>query len=186
MSMRFENYGPIGLLLTIGMLGYSIWDNRKTRAKVDELAKKIDLSMDEIEDKATIDIQESLVKKAVQRAADRKTEQAVYDMARDVKDDMEAEIRKKVDREVQEKYEKISDEVTEAIAERVAAIDEAALKEKVTRKAEDKLSRRLDGMVDGIVSMLNGNLGSANKLRQNITEIFLSRINPYGNNNRLN
>lgn len=157
-------FGPVGIIIGLAGVGYSVWQTKN----LDKTTRKLDMTLDEINTKNPVDIQESVVNKAIERAVDREVRLTVTETARRVREDIHAEISKEIKKAIEAEYKKIANEVSEKISEQVAAIDEYALKERVQQKAEDKVMKKLDGCLDGALGMFNNQLGNVNKIYQNI------------------
>ena len=158
--------GPIGILIGVAGIGFSIYETSQNK----KVAEKVDLTIREISEKETIDIQDALVNKAIERAVEREVRIAVADTARRVREDIHDTVKNEVRKEIEREYNKISEEVSDKISEQVAQIDEYALKKRVEAKAEEKVMRKLDGCLDGALGMFNNQLGNVNKIYQNIQE----------------
>lgn len=169
----FSGFGPIGLLIGIAGLGFSIWQTRNLK----HTSEKLDMTLEEINKNTNIDIQQTVVDKAIERAVEREVRLAVIDTTRRVRDDIYDEIRNEVKKEVEAQYKKITDEVSEKISEQVSNIDEYALKDRVTKRAEEKVMHKLDGCLDGALGMFNNQLGNVNKIYQNIADTISGKNN---------
>lgn len=166
--------GPVGMII-VGVVGVG-WSIYQT-TKLKETSNKIDMTLDEINKNAPVDIQEAVVNKAIERAVEREVRLSVVDTARRVREDIYEQIRNEVRKEVENQYNKIADEVSEKISEQVAQIDEYALKDRVTKKAEEKVMKKLDGCLDGALGMFNNQLGNVNKIYQNIADTISGKSN---------
>lgn len=177
MGMPIHVYGPIGI--SVGLVGVAVsaYQSYKSREKTDATMHKLDLTLDDINKKAPVDIEDAVVNKAIERAVEREVRIAVNDTARRVREDIHDEIKKEVKKEVEAQYNKIAEEVSDKISDQVAQIDEYALKDRVTKKAEEKVMRKLDGCLDGALGMFNNQLGNVNKIYQNIADTISGNKN---------
>ena len=82
-----------GMIFGLGGLLFAAYQVKKQ----DDLAKKLDLSIEELEKKTSVEVTDSAVNKALDRAVEREVRSAVADAVRDVKNDIHAELSKTVE-----------------------------------------------------------------------------------------
>lgn len=147
-NSNFDAAGAIGVVFGLGGLAYAAWQKKKQ----DDLAKKLDLSIEELTKKTSIEVSNAMVEKAVQTATDREVKAAVHDAAKSVKttanETLSAEVKKAVD----EAKGTITAEVGEAISKQVALIDEGAARAEVVKRAEEKVLKKFDGSLDNVLN----------------------------------
>lgn len=134
------------------------------------LARKLNVSLDELTNKTPIDIPDSLVREAVQKKLDQKVAYAL-DVASTkavsaVRDDIHAQVRSAVVAEMDKKHELVEARLDSAISN----LDMEGLKAKVLYEARDKL---LNGFNDD----LNDLLDNARSRADGQLERSLSRFN---------
>lgn len=147
--MKFSSEGGfIGLLLGIGGLIYAGYKS----IKLEQISKKIDMTIGEIDTKNPVDIQQSVVDKAIERTVNRSVASAVRETTATCKKEIYDDISKQVKAAVEKEYKTISDSVSDKIQEQVANIDQYALQEQVKRKAESTIVRNFQGQLNTMVN----------------------------------
>lgn len=147
-NYKFDGIGAIGVIFGLGGLIFAGWQIKKQ----EDLAKKVDLSLEELEKKTPVDIKEEMVNKAIRNAVDREVKIAVNDTVKTVKNDIHKEVETEVRKEVNASFQTIKDQTAAKISDQVALIDEGALKAEVTKKAEEKILKKFDGSLDNVLN----------------------------------
>lgn len=180
MSNNFNT--GIGALVLGGIaaIGYAVYNTNK----LSKTSEKLDMTLDDISKKTNIDVEQSIVDKAIERAVDRRVASATNEAVKRIREDIHSSISNTVKKEVEAQYKLVSDEVSEKISSQVAAIDEYAFKEKVMRKAEDKIIKKFDGSLDGLLGDFNRRLSSVSKIYENIEDTLGGRHRNNSNNGR--
>lgn len=163
--------GVLGIVLGIGGLAYAAWQQKKS----DDLAKKLDISIADLEKKTKVEIQSDVVDKAMRNAVDREVKSIVVETAKQVRYDIRNEVNEAVRAEVKENLEKIREEVSEEISDQVAAIDEYELKNTVTKKAEEKILKKFDNSLDGVLGDFRHQLGNVQKVWESVADSLRPR-----------
>ena len=186
MSINFDKMNGFGLVLGIGGLIFAAWQAKRT----DDIAKKLDMSIEDLAKKTPVDISDEIVRKAVQSATDREVKSAVNETVKGVKNDIHRTVESEVKKEVNSSLATIKAETSEEISKQVALIDEGALKDEVVRRAEDKLLKKFDTSLDGVLNEARDEcrrrLNSVTKSWESIAdwaETLLPRRNTTGSGN---
>lgn len=145
-SNNFEAMGAFGIVLGLIGLGWGIYQTKKTS----DVAKKLDISMTELEKRTPVTISEEMVKKATTNAIDREVTRVVNTTANGVRDDLRDTIRKKVNKEIENDIDDIHDGVEEKIDELIANIDETAFIADMKSEAKKAMLAKYNGCLDGI------------------------------------
>lgn len=158
MKLSISGTGLIGI--GIGILGviYTAYENHKLREANVETSKKLDMTIDDVGRKSNVEIEQSIVDRAVERTVEHQVRKAVDESARLVREDIRKDIDKAVRKEVEDQYKQISEEVSERVSDIVGTINESAFKEKVMKKAEEKMLRKFDGSLDTLLNDANSKL----------------------------
>lgn len=180
MANNFNTGIGAAVLGGIAAIGYAIYNT----SKLSKTSEKLDLTLDEVSRKTNIDVEQSIVDKAIERAVDRRVAAATNDAVKRIREDIHSSIESTVKKEVEAQYKLVSDEVSEKISSQVAAIDEYAFKEKVMRKAEDKIIKKFDGSLDGLLGDFNRKLSSVSKIYENIEDTLGGRRKGNSGNGR--
>lgn len=147
-NFNFDAAGAIGMIIGLGGLAYAAWSAKKQ----DDLAKKLDLSIEELAKKTPVDISDEMVNKAVQTATDREVKAAVHDAAKSVKVAANETLTAEINKEVGAYKDTIKLQVTEELTRQVALIDEGTARAEVIKRAEDKVVQKLDGSLDNVLN----------------------------------
>lgn len=143
MNIRLSGASVFGGLMGLAGVCYGLYQSWKAG----ETSKKIDMTIQEVSEKANMDIEKAMVDKAIERAVEREVRTAITDVSRRVRDDIKSEITKEVKREVEQQYKAISEEVTKKISDEVASIDEESFRAKVQRNAERAIEKKVEDTI---------------------------------------
>lgn len=159
------NFSDFGVLGGLGLLLYGA-------IKVAAICKKIDVSVSDLANKSSVEIEQTVVNKAVETAVDREVKKAVSGTAARVGDQVRGDLQKAIATEVKAQYNNISDKVTKQVAEEVGKIDEPKLREKVAAKAEQIVLDKLEGSTNEAIGKLNRELGIMLKTYEGIGNVI--------------
>lgn len=182
--MRNNNFndglGFIGILMGLAGVGYSIYKSRK----FDEASKKIDVSVEDIVKKTPVDIQQSIIDKAVEIAVDRAVTAKANATVADIKRDIHSEIEKQVRQEVGGTVETIKERVSKEMNDQIDHIDKDTMLKEVARKVSDELKiegrKELNHQLTGIVNDLSDNLASYKRVYDGVVGALAPRQNDSG------
>lgn len=141
-------FGAIGILLGLGTICFFGWQSNKMY----HTAKKLDLSIDDIASKQTVDIQEAIVNKAIEKAVNREVAENVRDSVSGITRKIRSEMVDAIRKDVKTKYKEICDETSAVISKEVARLDIQDLKDQVKDEAKDKILEKLNDELDGAAS----------------------------------
>ena len=147
-NFNFDAAGTFGILFGLAGLGFAAWQAKKH----DDLAKKLDLSIEELAKKTPVEISDSMVEKAVQTATDREVKAAVHEASKSVKTEANKTLCAEVQKEVNAAKDTIKAEVGEVISRQVALIDEGTARAEVVKRAEEKVLQKFDGSLDNVLN----------------------------------
>ena len=147
-NFNFDAAGAFGILFGLGGLAYAAWSAKKQ----DDLAKRLDLSIEELAKKTPVDVSEEMVEKAVQIATDREVKAAVHEASKSVKTEANKTLCVEVKKEVDAAKDTIKSQVTEALTRQVALIDEGTARAEVVKRAEEKVLQKFDGSLDNVLN----------------------------------
>lgn len=147
-NFNFDAAGAFGILFGLAGLGFAAWSAKKQ----DDLAKKLDLSIEELAKKTPVDISEEMVNKAVQTATDREVKASVHEAAKSVKVAANETLTAEIKKEVGAYKDTIKSQVTEELTRQVALIDEGTARAEVVKRAEEKVLQKFDGSLDNVLN----------------------------------
>lgn len=148
MNIKLENMGAIGIVL--GAVGI-LWGAYQTK-KSNDVAKKLGLTLTELEGKTNVDLKEDIVNTAMMNAVKRKANKIVDFTADQVKSDLKKEIKTRVGEAVEESLDSIHDAVEDKINEMVASIDEEKFVNEMKADAKKAMAAKFNTSLDGIAS----------------------------------
>lgn len=132
-------------IISVGFGIASWYESHKT-------TKKIGSTIKEVQDLASKDISEKIIKEAVNNAARSKVDHEIESNNSAILENAKIELQKRAKQSVNEQWEEVSKGVSEEISKQVADIDNDDLKRKVKNRAEDilvnKYSRELNDVLD--------------------------------------
>ena len=150
MSNRFnlDGFGALGILGGLASLGWALYQSHKLQ----KTSEKLDMTLETLAKKTNVEVEQSVVDKAIDMAVERRVAKATNEAVAKVRQDVQEEISKAVRKEVDDQYKHISEDVADKISEQVANIDEAAFQKKVLDRAEDKVYKKVEEGVNSIIS----------------------------------
>lgn len=114
-NLNGKELGIAGIIIGVVGTAYGIWREKKSN----DLAKKLDTTLTNLENKTEVNISQDVVNKAVKNAVERHAsaaaKRAADQVGENIRDDMDSMIRKDVDRVYSELKGKVSDRVDEEI-----------------------------------------------------------------------
>jgi len=148
MNIKFEDVGIMGIIVGIIGAGYGIYQAKKSG----DIAKKLDLSLEELEKKTPVEVSQNAVNKAMENAVNRQVKEIVTETAEEVRNDIKKDIKKKVSKEVEENLETIKDGVEDKIDEIINNIDEEKFVNELKADAKKAMIAKYNSSLDGVLS----------------------------------
>ena len=167
----------------LGLIGLAIYGGIKLW-KLNDISKKVDLTIRDMTDKTPVDINKALVDKAITNAVDREVRTAVGEVSKVVANQVRADLNKEIRTDVKAHYDEMKAEVSKKISDQVAKIDETALRKEVSERAEEKVLDKLEGSTDEALAKFNRGLGNITKIYEGISNV-MSGTKGNGNGLRL-
>lgn len=155
--INLDNFGILGILAGLGGLAYAAYQSNK----MSKVAQKIDMTIDDVERKANVDVEKSIIDAAIEKAVNRKVDKAATEAVNAIKADMHSTISSKVRKEVDSQFTKISEEVTEKISEQVEAISEDKLVSQVLPRVEKRLTEKGEVTINRVESEMRAKLSKS-------------------------
>lgn len=164
MVNKVIGYGVMGVaLLATALIGVDVHEHHK-------VAQKVDKSVSDLEKATEKDIQEGMIRRAVEDAAGIK----VAEYLNRIKNEVFAEARLKLGDETRKAVKDAADIIRKEVGERVATeasmIDMTELKKSAREKAEAKILDKFDGNLEDLLSKFNDNLGNIQKIYGGIAD----------------
>lgn len=143
--------------------------------KLDGIARKLDTSIGELSRKSKLDVDASIVEKAVQLSVNREVGYMVTSAANAIVRDASADMRVKVDRAVNSVYKDVTDAVSKEVAKHVANLDMGALTAKVRTEAKEAILEKFDDNLDDVLGDFKENLGHVSKIYGSIADTLAKK-----------
>lgn len=179
---KYEAMGFFGILVGIGSLAWSTYQNRKANKQLSDTSKKLDLSISDVAGKTPVEVQKSLVDKAIDIAVNRAVTSAASEAVSGIKRDMNSEIEKQVRGEVNKISSEIKEKVSEEAKNQLDNIDKDVIVREATKKIANELvpegRKELRHRLDGIVGDLSTDLAGYKKVYDGVKQAL-----SYGNDN---
>jgi hypothetical protein len=158
------NYEKLGFLVGAGGIAASAY----LYAKLKKIAAKVDMSVEELSNKANVDIEQALVDAAIQQVVEREVKRSVERASQAAVVRISEDISAQVRRAVEMAYSDVRSSVSSEIAKQVSRIDIAELKKDVIAKAKEAILEKFDGSLDDVLGEFNRSLESVSKIYESI------------------
>lgn len=156
------DYGKIGCGLAIAGGAFSVYLWWRTRL----ISQAVELTVDELSHKTTVDISEAVIEAAVQRAVNRELQSVTKLVTRRLYDDIHREVQKSVHMS----YAEIKSSVSDEVARQVKNIDMRAIEKEAVEKAKVAIAEKFDGKLDSLLDEFNENLNNVSKIYSSIAK----------------
>ena len=160
-NIKFNELGIFGII--VGAAGTII--GGILLKKGNDIAKKLDRSIEDLDKNTVVDIQQNLIEKATEQAVERQVsgavKKAIENVSSQIRSDMDSMIRKDVDCV----YSDMKDNIQERVSEEIDSIDYDELRNDIRRKAERKVLDEvmsfsgIGQVFSGVRNVANGDLG---------------------------
>jgi len=182
MKLSFTTFEQIGIIGILGVGLAAILGSVSTNERVKRTAEKMDLSIAAVEARTPVDVQQSIVDRAIKNAVNNAVAGAVDDAVDAVRNDISKQIEASVKSAVTKQMDEITTSVSSEVSRQVANIDEFALKKKVTDEAKQLVLKKLDRSMDGLLTEFGDQLKSYKRMYDSLTDAF-KPVSPYKNPN---
>lgn len=177
MNIKLENMGAFGIV--IGAVGI-LWGAYQTK-KNNDVAKKLGLTLTELEGKTHVDLKEDIVNTAMMNAVKRKANKIVDYTADQIRGDLKKEIKTRVSEAVAESLDSVHDAVDEKVDEMIAKIDEEKFISEMKADAKKAMATKFNTSLDGIASEFKDQYKNLGKF----VEMVVGGNSQKPNNNRM-
>lgn len=171
MTINSSFLGKIGIVLGIGTLAYSIYND----IRIDRIAKNIDVSVKELSNRTHVYASDAMVEKAVEKAVERATARAVVDAKYRAEKKIEADVHKQVKEALDGLYSDFKKSVSAEMTKQAAAINMKELREEVVEKAKEAAMEKFDDNLDDILEKFNSELDNVSKIYSSIADRFTKK-----------
>lgn len=122
--------------------------------KMNKVANKVGMSVDDIADNTEVKIAESIVEQAVNKAVEEKAEECVHDAMKRAREDVASTMRVEIKKEIDGIYGDLRGKVTNEIDRQVQNISVRDIEREVASRAEQRALKKFDEAIDGIAKKL--------------------------------
>lgn len=135
MKINLNDAGIFGII--VGFVG-AIYGAYRTK-KSNEIAQKLDLSLQKLEERTPIDIRQDVIRRATQNAVEHQVRDAVAKAIEEVGESIRSDMDRMIRKDVDGVYNDLKSQVSERVGEEIANLDYEAMREGIRRKAEKKV-----------------------------------------------
>lgn len=157
-----SNNSIIGIVIGIAGVAYGLYSQQK----MNKVASKLNMTINEIDATMAVDIPKNVVKSAMDQAVTREVSQLVKQTASEISEEVSTNMKSEVTQAINNRF----GEVSEQVSTEVAKINTDALSAKVTKKAEQLVVSKFDSTLDGLVDTFNRDLKRVGKMYYSMTE----------------
>jgi len=137
-------------------------------SKLSKVAKKLDLTIDRLENETDVEISDDTVKAAVERAAKKKAEKSVSEAADIIIRDTKMDMKRKVDDSIAEIFNDMKESVTEEMKRQVSNMSPEDLKKEVRKEAKKAMLDKLEDSMDDILDDYKENIKTMSRIYGNL------------------
>ena len=152
--------GIIGIAAGMVGIGYAIG----THSEVARIGKKLDKSIDELASDIPVEIDEVVVKRAIERTVKEEVTRTVNNIVKD-------EVHKQVNDIVANEYSTIKDTVLCKLTESAAKINVDRVKSDVEKAAKERALKKFDDNLDDILGDFKNNLENVSKIYRSFADM---------------
>lgn len=150
----------------VGTIVYAI-DAHK---KLNDVAGKLDTSVEDLARKSRIDIPDKVIQDAVMDAADRKYDKAMMDATKTAIQKARNDIDSKITAVVNQEFEAQKSEVAKELRHKINSLDISTIRKQVVEEAKDTAAEKFKSDLDDILKKHNEELESVTKIYSSIAE----------------
>ena len=130
-----DDLGVIGIIIGVFGLAFGLSQTAKMRST----ARKIDMTISEINRSHPIDIKENVIRKAVQTSVDREAKSAITNAVKSIGNHVTNDMDRAIRNDVSKAYNDIRSKVEAKVYKEVGKLDADEIKAGVRKKIEDKM-----------------------------------------------
>lgn len=168
-NFNLDGMGALGIIVGLAGILFAGWQAKKTS----DITKKLGVSMDEVEKKTDVEIQQSIVDQAVEKAVDREVKLAVADTAGKVRDDIRSDIASRVKEAVNDSMNVIDSAVEAKAQELVNGIDKEQFGKRIENEGARILTKDFSGRLDGMLAEAKSKISYMTNTISGLAEAFL-------------
>lgn len=168
-----ENIGIISLAVA-GIGGYFLV---KSYIRMNKVANKLDLALEELEEKTQVEIKESVVDAAVEKKAQEVAEKAVKKAVTIITADIESSAKKEIKKAVDVNYESIESQVKDKIKSEIKDLNIEKTRQEVIKEAKEAAAKKFETDLDTVLEKYNANLDKVTNIYSSIAQ----KMNPSSN-----
>ena len=168
-NFNIDGMGIFGIVIGFAGLLFAGWQAKKT----DDICRKLGSSMEDVEKKTMVDIQDSIINKAVEKAVDREVKLAVADTAAKIRDDIHGDVASRVKEAVNDNLDAIESAVETKAQELVNEIDKNAFQKRITDQGAKILSGEFSGSLNGMLADAKSKISYMTNTISGLAEAFM-------------
>lgn len=165
-------------IFTIGsialLVGSFIWSVR-TNHNARQLAKKLDVTIDDLSNRTDVSVEQSVISAAVDKAVNKSLSEKIETATKEASRIAAASIREEAKSCVTKAYGDVKGVVKKELMNRVKSLDISEIKDEIVDAAKEKVYERLDSDIEEIVQKHDDDLGSVSKVYKVLAKRFIDR-----------
>lgn len=167
-----------GAALGLMGLGYGIG----MRSKLAKVSEKLDCSIDELANKAPIDIPNDMIERAVEKAVAEKAKESVGKATDVAVAAVKRDMHKQISDAVEEEYNTVKEQVLENLVEEASKIDVKRVRADIEKAAKEAAMKKFDDNLDDILETHTREFENVTKIYQAIANTMAPAQNQTNNN----
>lgn len=152
--------GLIGMALAVIFGGALVAEKVDSNRKFRNISRKIDMTVNDLENDSVVDIKDGVVAAAVNRVVERNVGPRINSISNDILYNARSQIHNEVKKVVDEQVGQVKQRVSDKLSDELMRMDISDIKrscrddveEKLMEKIDDKLDDIADDLVDGTTS----------------------------------
>ena len=138
--------------------------------KLDHVARKLDLTVEDLVDHAEIDIPDDVVDIAIDRAVERKVREYVAESCKKAIKEVDSEINSEIKKTVRDEFDRQKGSVKDELKKQISHLDIREIKDEVIREAKETAAEKFKKDLDDILDKHNDELESISRIYSSIAD----------------
>lgn len=173
-SFNIDGTSVLGFVFGLAGIAFGIWQAKKA----DDIAKKIDAFIEDIDEKTPVEVKEEIVNKAIEKAVAREVKSAVSRTADRIHDDSMKEIKTQVGEAVENEKDAVKERVKTRVKDIVNSIDQEEFEADMKKEAKKIMIEKFNKTLNSLTGEFKGRLGDLFDWTKALGDVARSRRSP--------
>lgn len=173
-GFNIDGTNILGFLIGLAGVAFGLYQAKKN----DDIVKKIDASIEDIDEKTPVEVKEEIVNKAIEKAVAREVKNAVSRTADRIHDDSMMEISKQVNEAIEDEKSAIKERVKIRVKDIVNGIDQEEFEADMKKEAKKIMIEKFNKTLNGLTGEFKGRLGDLFDWTKALGDVARSRRSP--------